>query len=128
MNRSSSDDEWAALAWLLRGKDNPGALIRLLNSGVPLDGDIRHALACALRPIGSSGMKLFLMRRRGRGRPPKGVAGAIETLNLAEAVQTAEREGRKPSAALEDLAKKRKRSRATLYSAKRAARIAKKVK
>jgi hypothetical protein len=70
---------------------SPGhaALIRLLRGAEPLNADIRSALASALEPVGVSEMKavLELKRRNGRGRPPKGVEGAVEAHKTANRIK-----------------------------------------
>jgi hypothetical protein len=115
------------------------ALIRLLRSPLPLNPVIRSALANAFEAPGSSAMRLELnlVRRAGRGRPSGGAKLDLEKHRLNAATEAEEEKGTKPSLAPEiagqNLApeiagKNPRRSRATMYKAKRDVRQAKAIR
>ena len=119
-----TDDESAALGWLLRGQGKerkgieyntpegpkvgyetamaPGraALIRVLEARCPLNPEIRNALARALEPIGGSEMTLELKRRKGRGRPRNDVKAAYDDVMLTKQIDAGKVAGTKQESLL----------------------------
>lgn len=144
------EDEGRALGWLLgRGKgtetmrpvdgrkfeahigddDGRAALARVLRRNEPLHQSIRNAMANALERVGSSTMRfeLCLVRRTGRGRPPKKVQLALDMVKRAKIVENHE-EIEKIYIAVETAAIDIGVSKSTVQRAKRNARRLREVK